>query len=51
MENIVVTEFCRYLKEEKNMSENTVMSYYRDVRLFNSYINSEGYDVLGAGKL
>ena len=51
MENIVVTEFCRYLKEEKNMSENTVMSYYRDIRQFNAYINSEGYDILGVGRL
>ncbi len=51
MENIVVTEFCRYLKEEKNMSDNSVTSYYRDVRQFNTYIVSEGYDILGAGKL
>lgn len=51
MENIVVTEFCRYLKEEKNMSDNSVTSYYRDVRQFNTYIISEGYDILGAGKL
>ena len=51
MDNVVITEYCRYLKEEKKLSENSVMSYYRDVRHFNTYIVSEGYDLLGIGKL
>ncbi len=51
MENIVVAEFCHYLKEEKNMSENSVLSYHRDVRQFNAYIDSIGCDILSAGKL
>lgn len=50
MENIIVPEFCRYLKEEKNMSDNTVLSYNRDIRQFSEYISGAGCDILSAGK-
>jgi len=50
MENIIITQFVQYLKDEKDVSESTLRSYCRDIRQFSSYLEENGYDLLNAGK-
>lgn len=40
--NTIVKDFLTYLKDEKNLSNNTLESYGRDLRQFGEYLNEKG---------
>lgn len=50
MENIIISQFAQYLKESKNVSDNTLQAYCRDIRQFCTYVESMGFDLLTAGR-
>ncbi len=50
MENIIISQFVQYLKDEKNVSESTLQAYCRDIKQYNAYLNDKGYDLLSGGK-
>lgn len=50
MENIIISQFAQYLKETKNVSDNTLQAYCRDIRQFCTYVESMGFDLLTSGR-
>lgn len=50
MENKILTQFAEYLQSSKNVSANTLQSYCRDIRQFSNYIQTQGFDLLSAGR-
>lgn len=50
MKEMLISEFAQYLQEEKQVSQNTVQSYCRDIKQFSLYIESAGFDLLSAGR-
>lgn len=48
--NDILSSFLEYLYEEKNLSENTLMSYRRDLKQFEEYVSENGVDYLTVSK-
>ncbi len=48
--NEIMSSFIDYLYEEKNLSENTLMSYRRDLKQYEEYIHNNGLDFLTVTK-
>ncbi len=48
--NEILSSFIDYLYEEKNLSENTLMSYRRDLKQYEDYITGNGLDYLTVTK-
>ncbi len=49
MDDAVISRFAEYLKSEKKVSENTLLSYLRDVRQLAEYLAGEGAELAAAG--
>lgn len=41
----VFADYLRYLRYERNLSENTINAYQRDIRAFTEWLQTEGVDV------
>ena len=48
MNKLIINEFEKYLREEKEVSQNTLASYKRDVLRFLEYIKENNADILSA---
>ena len=48
--NALMCDFVRYLENDRQVSENTLQSYLRDIKQFNKYISENSLDVLKVTK-
>ena len=46
MENKLVESFLTFLQNDKKLSDNTLQSYNRDIKLYCNYLNENDLDMI-----
>ncbi|MBQ6895078.1 MAG: tyrosine recombinase XerD [Clostridia bacterium] len=48
MNRLITDEFEKYLQDKRSVSQNTILSYKRDIARFSSFIEKDGIDIISA---